>query len=146
LAQYRFSDRLIIHLRLILAPLIRFKRKLLKPYFAQPQIKISPDLSHLDWTQIQQDLNRSGYAYIEQFFDQKSWEIISQNWPNINQFEPALDRYKTNDHGFYWKPKFGTNFSKNAFILDQLTKFFSSDNFVSKVSHLIDKTTLQFYS
>lgn len=140
------SDRLIIRLRLAFAKVIRLKRRLLRPFFPQPQLIINPNLSHLNWTKIQHDLSHTGYAYTDQFFDQESWEIIRLHWPSINQFDPPTDHYKTNDHGFYWKPKFDMNFSKHAFIMDQLTKFFSSDSFISKVSHLIEKTTLQFYS
>ena len=90
------------------------------------------------FSQFQNDLNRNGYVYVENFLTFSSAESISKNWPKSRFFTPIgkNEDHKTSDKGLlcdFGKPSFDEQ--KNPAIW-ALYRMFLSDDFAIELGKL----------
>lgn len=121
-------------------PIILWRQ--LKYFFGNKITEQLPKVKINNLAQYSEKFKKNGYVFINNFLDEKTYDVLLQNWPSKNYFKPSNTIFKSYDFAFKWTPKIKHTFQidepkqikKNNVIKSILNYFF-----LDKTSELITK-------
>ena len=151
----KIINKMLRYVYLFKYTLVNIKRKIYKTVnirfnkeINQKNINFSINLDNSSIEKLSNELQLNGYLYIENFLDEKSYENLTNSWPDINYFNHTKKITKHYNVGFQYRKnnlsEIFTNFNKFSGFY-KIYEFFLSKEFKNICNKLASYENKNYY-
>lgn len=137
------------NLKIIKIKFVNLKNFLKKKIYTEKKIDdLSFKLNNRDSNVYTQEILKNGYTFIENFFDEKSINLINSVWPSKNFFYSADNPLKNYNFGFrYLNNQFQTKYDfEKCNNFKEFYNYLLSDKFTKYVNEIINGKNYKIFS
>jgi hypothetical protein len=110
-----------------------FRQKLMNiPLNTEGAVSINPSIS-TNFEDQKQHFDDHGWAFIEDIFDDDTYQSLLRNWPKYYYFNPVSQLYKSYDKGFINDEQVYKDYP----VLNKLRQYFHSNDFLERLIDFI---------